>query len=117
MANSHGVTASRADYMARVEILVTTRCIRIVLGDLKNYTEQCQTSGKQIIDEVLTAVNVFRSLLLLLASVVLSGLLDGKTSFGTCSVEVALIVHGFLERVAFPTEDVVAVCSSTARSS
>jgi hypothetical protein len=55
--------------------------------------------------------------LLLLASVVLSGLLDGKTSFGTCSVEVALIVHGFLERVAFPTEDVVAVCSSTARSS
>lgn len=47
MANSHGVTASRADYMARVEILVTIRCIRIVLGDLKNYIEQCQTSGKQ----------------------------------------------------------------------
>jgi uncharacterized membrane protein YfcA len=66
---------------------------------------------------VLTAVNVFRSLLLLLASVVLSGLLDGKTGFGTGGVEVALIVHGFLERVAFPTEDIVAVCSSTARNS
>ena len=47
MANSHGVTASRADYMVRIKLLVTIRCIRIVLRDLKNYIEQCQTSGKQ----------------------------------------------------------------------
>lgn len=55
----------------------------------------------------LTAVNIFRSLLLLLASIVLRGLLDGKTGLGAGGVEVTVVVHGLLEGVAFPTEDVV----------
>jgi hypothetical protein len=67
-------------------------------------------------NKILTAVDRLRSLLLLLASVVLSGLLNGETSFGASGVEVAVVVHGLLERVAFPTEDVITVCSRTARS-
>jgi hypothetical protein len=63
----------------------------------------------------LTAVNVLRCLLLLLASVVLGGLLDCKASLGASGVEVAVVIHGLLERVTFPTENVVAVCSGTTR--
>jgi hypothetical protein len=67
--------------------------------------------------EVLTAVNLFGGLLLLLASVVLSGLLDSETGLGASGVEIAVVVHSLLERVTFPTEDVVAVCSRATRSS
>jgi hypothetical protein len=63
----------------------------------------------------LTAVDVLRSLLLLLASIVLSGLLDGKTSLGASSVEIAAVVHCLLEGVGFPAEDVVTMCSRATR--
>jgi len=62
----------------------------------------------------LTAVNILWSLLLLLASIVLRGLLNSKTSLGAGGVEIAVVVHGLLEGVAFPTEDVVTVrCRAT----
>jgi hypothetical protein len=54
--------------------------------------------------------------LLLLASIVLSGLLDGKASLGASGVEVAVVVHGLLKGVVFPAEDIVTVCSRTTRS-
>ena len=57
----------------------------------------------------LTAINILGSLLLLLASIVLRGLLDGETSLGASGVEVAIVVHGLLQGVGFPTEDVVTV--------
>ena len=57
----------------------------------------------------LTAIDVFGCLLLLGAGAVLSICLGGKTSLGAGSVEVATVVHGLLERVALPAEDVVTV--------
>ena len=62
----------------------------------------------------LTAINLLGSLLLLLARIVLRGLLDRKASLGARGVEVAVVVHGLLERVALPAEDVVTVCSGSA---
>jgi hypothetical protein len=55
-------------------------------------------------------------LLLLLTSVVLSGLLDSKTSLGAGKVGVAVVVHGLLQGVALPAEDVVTVGGRTTRS-
>jgi hypothetical protein len=57
----------------------------------------------------LTAIDLLGSLLLLLASTVLSGLLNSKTSLGACKVGVAVVVHGLLQGVAFPAENIVAV--------
>jgi hypothetical protein len=62
--------------------------------------------------ERLTAVDLFRSLLLLLASIVLSGLLDGKAGLGASGVEVTVVVHGLLQAVTLPAEDVVTVRGS-----
>jgi hypothetical protein len=61
----------------------------------------------------LTAVDVFGGLLLLCAGAVLGVGLCGETGFGAGSVEVAAVVHGFLEGVAFPAEDVVSVSGGT----
>lgn len=45
----------------------------------------------------------------LLARIVLSGCLNGKASLGAGSVKVAVVIHSLLERVAFPSEDVIAM--------
>jgi hypothetical protein len=50
-------------------------------------------------------------LLLLLAGVVLSGLLGSEAGLGASSIEVAVVVHGLLERVLLPPEEVVTVSS------
>jgi hypothetical protein len=62
----------------------------------------------------LTAVDVLGCLLLLGARAVLGVGLGGETGLGAGGVEVAVVVHGLLERVAFPAEDVVAVRGSPA---
>lgn len=49
----------------------------------------------------------------LLAGVVLGGLLDGETGLGASDVEIALVVHGLLERIALPAENVITVSSSS----
>lgn len=64
----------------------------------------------------LTAINVLGGLLLLLASAVLRGCLDSETGLGAGGVKVAVVVHGLLERVAFPAEDVVTVSGRATRS-
>jgi hypothetical protein len=63
----------------------------------------------------LTAIDRLGSLLLLLASVVLSGLLDSEASLGAGNVGVAVVVHGLLQGVALPAEDVVTVGGRTTR--
>ena len=65
---------------------------------------------------LLTSVDVFGGLLLLLAGVVLIGLLGVKASSRAVVVEVAAGVHGLLERVALPAEDVVTVGSRSTTS-
>jgi len=57
----------------------------------------------------LTAVDVLGCLLLLVAGAVLCVGLDGETGLGAGLVEGAAVVHGLLERVALPSEDVVTV--------
>ena len=47
--------------------------------------------------------------MLLVAGVVGGGLLDGEAGLGAGVVLGAAVVHGLLERVAFPAEDVVTV--------
>ena len=47
--------------------------------------------------------------MLLGASAVLLGGLDGQTSLGASLVEVAAVVHGQLQRVVLPAEDVITV--------
>lgn len=61
----------------------------------------------------LTAINVLGCLLFLGAGAVLGIGLGGETCFGACVVEVAVVVHGLLEGVAFPTKDVVTVSGGT----
>lgn len=58
---------------------------------------------------LLTSIDRLDRLLPLFACIVLRGLLCSQTSPGACIVEVATVVHGFLEGVAFPTENVVAM--------
>jgi hypothetical protein len=60
-----------------------------------------------------TSIDILNSLLLLLASIVLGWLLDRETGLGASVVESAAVVHGFLEGVSFPAEDVVAVSGSS----
>jgi hypothetical protein len=62
--------------------------------------------------ERLTAIDFLGCLLLLLASIVLSGLLNGETGLGTSGVEVAVIIHGLLQTIALPSEDVVTMGGS-----
>jgi hypothetical protein len=57
----------------------------------------------------LTAVDILGSLLGHGAGAVLRLGLGGDAGLGAVGVEVALVVHGLLERVALPAEDVVAV--------
>ncbi len=52
-------------------------------------------------------------MLLLGAGAVLGVGLGGETCLGACGVEVAVVVHGLLEGVAFPAKDVVAVSGGT----
>lgn len=59
------------------------------------------------------AVDILRSLLLLVASVVDIGALFVDAGRGAVLVEVAVLVHGLLERVTLPAEDVVAVGGRT----
>lgn len=61
----------------------------------------------------LTAVDVLGGLLLLGAGAVLGIGLGGEASLGACVVEVAAVIHGLLERVAFPAEDVVTMSGGT----
>ena len=60
----------------------------------------------------LTSVDLLGSLLLLLAGVVLGGLLGVEASGRAVSVQVAAGVHGLLQGVALPAEDVVTVSGS-----
>lgn len=60
----------------------------------------------------LTSINWLLGLLRLDAGVVRISGLGFEASRRAVSVQVATTVHGLLERVAFPTEDVVAVGSS-----
>ena len=57
----------------------------------------------------LTVVDLLGSLLLVDASVILGGGLGGEAGGGAVLVEVAALVHGLLEGVALPAEDVVTV--------
>lgn len=57
------------------------------------------------------AVDLLGGLLLDLAGVVLLGGLVGEASGGAVAVEVALLVHGFLQGVALPAEEVVTMVS------
>jgi len=60
----------------------------------------------------LTAIDILGSLLGLGAGAVLRLGLGGDAGLGAVGVEVALVVHGLLECVALPAEDVVAVGGS-----
>lgn len=58
---------------------------------------------------VRTSVDLLRCLLLLGACAVLGVGLGGEAGLGAVLVEVAVVVHGLLERVALPAEDVITV--------
>jgi hypothetical protein len=78
-------------------------------NDGSAHCSMARTNGR------LTAIDRLGSLLLLLASVVLSGLLDGKTSLGAGNVKGAAVVHSLLQGVGFPAKDVVTVGGGTTR--
>lgn len=72
---------------------------------------ECQSTPHMytLPEKKLTSIDLLGRLLRLLTSIILSGLLRGETSFWTRIVQIACIVHCFLQRVGFPAEDVVAV--------
>jgi hypothetical protein len=70
-----------------------------------------QKLNQKIRRHELTAINGLGGDLGLLASVVLSGLLEGKASGGARIVQIAAVVHGALESVSLPAEHVITVGS------
>lgn len=73
-------------------------------------TETCNQPRKP-----LTSVDGLGGLLIDGASVVHLGFLGGDTGGRAVGVEVAVVVHGLLEAVAFPAEDVIAVGSGATK--
>ena len=86
--------------------------VRNLVCDIKG--EGARFGGRSTVHSLLTAINLLGSLLLLDACVVLVGGLGCDTGGGAVLVEVASLVHGLLERVALPAEDVITVSGSTA---
>jgi hypothetical protein len=63
---------------------------------------------------VLTAINLLRRLLLLLTRPILRGRLRRQSRLRTRVIQITPAVHSFLERVAFPAENIVGVCGRAA---
>jgi hypothetical protein len=65
-------------------------------------------------EKKLTAINILGRLLLLLTRIIRRRLLCGQSRLGTRIIQIAAIIHGFLQRVALPAKHVVGVRSRAA---
>jgi cell division inhibitor SulA len=75
--------------------------------------EASGTGNKQTIIGKLTSIHLLWRLLLLLTSIILGWLLRRKPRLGTWIIQIAPIVHSFLQRIGFPAKHVVAVRSGS----
>jgi hypothetical protein len=65
-------------------------------------------------EKELTAINILGRLLLLLTRIIRRRLLRGQPRLGTRIIQIAAVIHGFLQRVALPAKHVVGVRSRAA---